>query len=282
MKGSIDLVVMDWGIGGLSVYNALEASLRDRSILYYSDSGSTPYGQLAPSPLRQRLLAVIQSLADEYGTRHFVVACNAASTVLPGLRTTFAKRGLFVTGVIERGVELVAGTRFRRVGVIGGRRTILSRVFPARLQSPQREVIGRIAQPLSALIERGELDSARLHAALATILKPLKTCDALLLACTHYPAIAAQIRQHLPDCQLLDPAAATARYVKRHWRTHWRNEDRPARKPVRMFVTSGRAAEMRMAASAAFGNRLSRIREMSFAETSSPTADEITGAGSSR
>lgn len=261
---------MDWGIGGLSVYNALETSLRSCSILYYSDSGATPYGQLAPSSLRQRLVTVIRSLAERYGARHFVVACNAASTVLPGLRTTFEKHGLLVTGVIERGVELVAGTRFRKVGVIGGRRTILSRVFPARLRSSEREVIGRIAQPLSALIERGELDSARLHAALAAILKPLKTCDALLLACTHYPAIAAQIRQHLPDCQLLDPAAATARYVEDHWQDHWRNENRPARKPVRMFVTSGRAAEVRMAASAAFGNRLSRIREMKIEAGSKP------------
>lgn len=272
MKGSVDLAVVDWGIGGLSVYNALEVSLGQRSILYFSDSGTTPYGKLGPAQLKQRVFAVILSLAERYGVRHFVLACNAASTVLPRLEAAFKKRGLLVTGVIERGVELVAASRFLRIGVIGGRRTILSRIFPARLRSPERKIVGRIAQPLSALIERGELDSDRLHAALTTILKPLRTCDALLLACTHYAAIAAQIRRHLPNCHLLDPAEATAGYVAANWENCWEKDVRPPRKPERIFLTSGRAVEMRTAAALAFGNRLPKIGRMSVVTALRPPA----------
>ena len=266
MKPAVDLAVLDWGIGGLSVCNALDPSLGERSMLYFSDSGATPYGKLGPTQLRQRVLAVILALAERYGVRHFVVACNAASTVLPRLENVFAKRGLFVTGVIERGVELVAATDFRRVGVIGGRRTILSRIFPTRLQSARRTVVGRIAQPLSAMIERGELDSERLHATLAAILKPLRTCDALLLACTHYPAIATQIRQHLPEkCHLLDPAGATAGYVIRHWLHHGKNEAHSPHEAARIFLTSGSPDEMARASRAAFGNQLTGIDTMEIA-----------------
>ncbi len=273
MKRPVDLAVLDWGIGGLSVYNALEPALGGEcSILYFSDAGATPYGKLGPAVLKQRLLAVVLALAEKYGVRHFVIACNAASTVLPGLQVAFQKRGLLVTGVIDRGVELLAATPFRRAGVIGGRRTILSRVFPTRLRTSKGQVVGRIAQPLSAMIERGELDSERMHATLSTTLRPLQTCDALLLACTHYPAIAVQISRHLPGCRLLDPAGATAEYVVRHWRSHWENSARPPRGSAHIFLTSGDTAEMRRAAAAAFGNRLARIGRLEIGAATAPAA----------
>ncbi|HEY8269331.1 MAG TPA: hypothetical protein VIG33_00460 [Pseudobdellovibrionaceae bacterium] len=52
--------------------------------------------------------------------------------------------------------------------------------------------------------------------ALQQILTPLKGYEALVLACTHYPAVSAQIQKFLPSTQLLDPAEATAAFVKSH------------------------------------------------------------------
>ncbi len=157
----VDLVVMDWGIGGLSVYNEILKKVPGLSILYFSDSGSMPYGKMSPEKLRQRLLQLISNFSDQ-GVKHFVIACNAASTALPSLEKEFSKKNLHVVGVIDCGVALVKSTDHKEVGILGGRRTILSHCYSKRLASKNRKVIGRIAQPLSALIESGELVSSRM------------------------------------------------------------------------------------------------------------------------
>jgi glutamate racemase len=250
-----DLVVMDWGIGGLSVYNEIRRLMPHLSIVYYSDSGQIPYGKMPVRQLRARVHEIILSFAAR-DVSHFVVACNAASTVLPELAGAFAREGLNVVGVIEHGVELIRQSPYKNIGVIGGRRTILSRHFSRPFRQPQKKVTGRIAQPLSALIEKGDLHGPQMRETLKQILKPLKSCEALVLACTHYPAVAPQIQKLLPACQLLDPAQATAHFVHRHWKFVTANSRR------QIFMTSGKGRPMIRAAKLAFGTRISKVIEV--------------------
>jgi glutamate racemase len=252
MKRPQDLVVMDWGIGGISVYNEIRKLLPELSILYFSDSGQTPYGKMSAQALSHRVSEVIAGFAAQ-GIRHFVVGCNAASTVLPGLAPSFAAKGLQVTGVIQHGITLIQKSRFQNVAVIGGRRTVLSRQYTQPFSGGKRRVVGRIAQPLSALIEKGELNSPRMHRALHQIIQPLGNCDALVLACTHYPAIGPLIQQMMPGCEILDPAFATAKFVK----TKWHFKAKGPRK--NLFMTSGNGPEMSKAAKLAFGTHISKV-----------------------
>lgn len=99
---------------------------------------------------------------------------------------------------------------------------------------------------------------------LAEILKPLQSCEALVLACTHYPAIAPLIREILPDCHLLDPAEATARYIARRWQIP--NE----KVGETLFVTTGNAKEMKVAAQLAFGNKIEKVIEVGATDRSWP------------
>jgi glutamate racemase len=256
MKPAADLVIMDWGIGGLSVYNEVRLLLPKLSILYYSDSGVTPYGKMPARELEARIHSLVMKFSEE-GIQHFLIACNAASTVLPRLEKKFKSRGLCVTGVIEHGIELIRKSKHRRFAVIGGRRTILARSYTKPFRQGRHAVTGRIAQPLSALIEAGELSSPKMHATLARILGPLKNYDSVLLACTHYPAVAAQIQRHLPEVQLLDPARSTAAFIKKNWR--W---PKTARAPQWIFATSGDPKAMRRSAALAFKVRISDIRSV--------------------
>lgn len=200
--------VIDWGIGGLSVYREIKRRSPRHRIAYVSDSGFTPYGKLKPADLTRRLVEVCGHL-NAQGIREVVIACNAASTAAPTLRRRLPAE-IRIVDVISNGIRLVEKTRHRRVGVIGGRRTITSRVYQSSLKGRRREVVGRIAQPLSALIERGELDSPLMHSTLREILTPLRSVDALVLACTHYPAVAGLIAKFMPGVALLNPAAMTA------------------------------------------------------------------------
>ena len=242
------LGILDWGIGGLDLLKKLRARGSSRDIRYWSDAGAPPYGTLSEPALAERLATVIDTLSAE-GCAQVVVACNAASTALhhPLLHQVGRRRGVAVVGVIAPTLAAIEARGLRRVAVIGGRRTIESEAYAAPLRARGVEVSARIAQPLSALVERGVTDGPELDACLQPILEPLRDAEHLILACTHYVAVRAAIEQRLPRLRsVLDPAAETLHYLDTHW------GDPPGSGRAR-FVTTGDPEASRRAAAAAFG-----------------------------
>src|SRR5947207_1536000 len=124
--------VIDWGIGGLSVYREITRCDPRRSVVYFSDSGATPYGKMPPRELESRVVQVCEHFL-QHPIREIVIACNAAGTVAPRLRSRYRPRGVRVVDVISSGIRLIKSTSFHRVAVIGGRRTILSRIYQRAL-----------------------------------------------------------------------------------------------------------------------------------------------------
>lgn len=228
-------LLIDWGIGGLSVYREIKAAAPSLSCVYVSDSGFTPYGKVPAAELAARLRGLIGGAREFWGIERAVIACNAASTVLGE-----GSWPVPTTGVIEPGLRLVRESGFKKIGVIGGLRTIESRIFSSRLEG--FDVREEVAQPLSALIERGILSGGELQCALTKILKPLAGVEALLLACTHYPAVSGEIQKILPGVKLLDPAEATARELPQALGD---GQD--------LFFTSGDPAQMESSGHKAFG-----------------------------
>lgn len=202
------LLVLDWGVGGFGVVRALWEREPGLRVVYVSDAGFTPYGKVAPAPLARRLSAILAHFSRT-GVQRAVLACNAASTVAHLVRA----ESLEVFDMLDAGVEVARATGLSRVGLLGGARTVRSGLHRRRLAALGVDVRGRVAQPLSARIERGDLTSAGLHAEVARIVAPLRSERAVLLACTHYPAIASVLAQHLPGVALLDPAWAVAKRV---------------------------------------------------------------------
>jgi glutamate racemase len=269
------LGILDWGIGGLGFYRLLKARRPHLPVVYWSDAGATPCGKMTPAMLARRVAAVAGAMRAR-GVTHLVVACNAASTALPALGIAQADGQVetpvgpvVLTGVISHGIHQAVRSRARVLGVVGGRRTITAGLYRRALRQAGCDVIQRVAQPLSGMIERGVLDGPLLRAALARILGPLRQVDALVLACTHYPAIAARISEVLPEAELLDPSEELLRFVLRHWRratpsTSPRTSPQPSsgRPSADVILTTGDRTSMRRAAWAAFGVRLSYIRQV--------------------
>lgn len=248
MSTSVHLGILDWGIGGLDLYRRLRAAGSRRDVVYWSDAGAPPYGTLPEPVLRDRVATVIERLADE-GCTQVVVACNAASTVLaaPELVRRVAARGCEVVGVIEPAIAAVRREQLPAVAVIGGRRTIESRAYAEPLQATGVRVDQRVAQPLSALVERGLTEGPEVEACLAEILAPLRDAEHLVIACTHYVAALPAIRRELPRLRtVVDPAAETLAWVEARWGLH-------GGEGLARFVTTGEPAAMREAARLAFG-----------------------------
>lgn len=253
------IAVLDWGIGGFGTWKLLRAADPRRPLLYFSDAGFTPYGKVPAAQLAARVRQVASLLVSR-GATHLVVACNAASTVLPRLGVSGDAGQLDVpggtvrvTGIIRHAVRLARRSRPHRLGIVGGQRTIRSRAY-RRALAGRGVVIQRVAQPLSAFVEAGDLDSKALRAELRRILAPLRTVDALLLACTHYPALSARFAELLPNVKLLDPAEELVAWVESHW-----TADRSATPAV---LTTGSADLLRRAADRAFGVAVGRAQQV--------------------
>jgi glutamate racemase len=252
------LGIVDWGIGGIGLLALLDDLVPALPVTYWSDTGSVPYGLQRTADLRGRLRAVVAELAAR-GCTEVVLACNAASTVLvgPGL----GPAPVPVEGIIGHGIDAVppgAGP----VGVVGGRRTILGAYHRRGLEAAGRTVRARVAQPLSAHIEAGRTGTPEFVADLRHIVAPLHGVDALVLACTHYPAAARWFADELPGTVLVDPAAHLAAAVAAR---HPEAAGPRRATAARTLLTTGDPAAMRRAAAAAWSADLAGIEPVALA-----------------
>lgn len=238
------LGIVDWGIGGIGLLNALDRLAPGLPVLYWSDAGATPYGRMGVDELTDRLLTVVTALAER-GTTEVVLACNAASTVVGRLGAAAVP----VEGIIGHGVASVSDDITGPIGVVGGRRTIAAGHYRRALARPGRVVLSRVAQPLSAHIEAGRTGSPQFRADLAKIVAPLQRVEVLVLACTHYPAANPWFAAALPHAVLIDPSERMATAIAaRHPRAQISTG-----LSARVFLTTGDPKAMRLGAARAWG-----------------------------
>jgi glutamate racemase len=243
------LGITDWGIGGISIYKLIKERLGGVPVVYFSDTGATPYGMMTRGELVLRLNQVIEFLRSK-GVTHLLIGCNAASTAIPFLDADDIK----VEGVIGTAVKVAAEAKPSRLGLIGGRRTVLSGVYRKAFAKRGIKAKQRIAQPLSGLIECGDISSDKLKAEAGRILSPLKNCSHILLACTHYPAIENVLRDLVsPQTRFIDPAQALV-YTVSKWHVRYGGKD--------IFVTTGDADQMKRSAMLAFKVNIAQARKV--------------------
>ena len=154
--------------------------------------------------------------------------------------------------MIEHGIEAARASGSHLIGIVGGRRTILSGMYRRGLSSGGRVIRQRVAQPLSAHIEAGNIESEDFLLDLRRIMKPLRDVDALVLACTHYAAIAGRFQELAPEAAIIDPAEQTARWVESHWQL-------PRGSGGDVFLTTGDPESMKSAAREVFGVVIERV-----------------------
>jgi len=243
------LGIIDWGIGGVSIYKLIKQKLGDVPIIYFSDTGATAYGKMTRRELVSRLNTVIAFLRSQ-GVTHLLIGCNAASTVIDLLDHD----GIKIDGMIESGVAAAKKLNPSRLGLIGGRRTVLSGVYRRAFADHKIKVEQRIAQPLSGLIESGDISSDRLRHEAKRILSPIRNCSHILLACTHYPAISALLKEFVSESTVLvDPSNELVTRLK----------PMSINKDKDLFLTSGSSEKMKEAAMNAFSVSIKDVRRVS-------------------
>jgi len=209
--------VFDSGVGGLTVFRALERALPAESLIYLGDTARVPYGTKSVETV-ERYATEATRFLKQRGVKLLVVACNSASAVaLPAVE---AEAGLPVLGVIEPGAQrAVACSNSGRIGVIGTRATVDSGAYTRSITKlrPDAQVTARACPLFVPLAEEGWADDEIARAVAWRYLEPLRGAgiDTLVLGCTHYPLLEGVIGEVMGEgVTLVDSAGSVANQTR--------------------------------------------------------------------
>lgn len=248
MKDSRKMIgVFDSGYGGLTVLKAFLERLPDYDYLYLGDSARAPYGNKSLKVVYEYTRQAVEFLFG-LGAVLIILACNTASAkALRKIQQEWLpvnqpnKRVLGV--VIPLAEAAVEASRWGRIGVIGTRATVESRVFEQELHklNPAGKVFEKACPLLVPLVEEGWVGKPETNSILKKYVRPLKSTaiDTLILGCTHYPFLKNDIARIMgKNCRVLDAPAIVADKLTDYLHRHPEIQTRLTRNSTRTFYTT--------------------------------------------
>lgn len=210
--------IFDSGVGGLTVANAIKQILPGESLVYFGDTAHLPYGDKSAEAIRYYSGKITEFLLD-HNAKVILVACNSASaSAFDTLQKEFQDRAPLID-VIDPVVDYLATRNFRKVGVIGTKRTISSGTYDAKIREriPGTRLVSMATPLLVPMIEEGFIFDDISNAIIRTYLSNdiLKGIEALILGCTHYPIIRNQISKFFNfNIEVVDSARIVSMILK--------------------------------------------------------------------
>ena len=217
------ILVIDSGLGGLTVLREIVGARPDAHYVYVADDLFFPYGHHSEDEIIARVVPLVGELIAAHAPDLVVIACNTMSvSVMTQLRAAY--RVPFV-GTVPAIKPACAASKTRRVSVLGTRATV-KREYTQTLirdhgQGCEVTLVGSV--DLASLAESA-LSGTDVsdHAILAELAPcfvgdgeddPART-DTVVLACTHFPLLMDRLVRLAPwPVNWIDPAPAIARRV---------------------------------------------------------------------
>lgn len=252
--------IFDSGYGGLTVFDKIREAMPDYDYIYLGDNARTPYGPRSFEVVYRFTRQAVEKLFSE-GCQLVILACNTASA--KALRT-IQQRDLpqwdparRVLGVIRPTVELMDRiSATKHIGILGTSGTISSHSYVMEIEKmfPHITVTGEACPMWVPLVENNEFSSpgsdyfVKKH--LDHILSVDPQIDTLVLGCTHYPLLAAKIKQYLPaGINILSQGEYVAESLKDYLKRHPEMDRKLTRHGVCRFLTTESADKFSEAAS---------------------------------
>jgi glutamate racemase len=210
------IAILDSGVGGLTVVKEVMRQLPQEKIIYFGDTGRSPYGSRPPEEIQAFTLQIVDYL-NQFKPKMIVIACNTATAV--AIDKIRDKVAIPVLGVISPGARAaIKSSQTGRVGVIGTEGTIQSLAYEQALTSisPNIQVFSQACPLLAPLVERGMFDTDEAVQVVKQSLATLRSnpIDCLILGCTHYPFLSHAISQVMGSgVRLISSAEETAREI---------------------------------------------------------------------
>lgn len=216
----MNIGVFDSGFGGLTVFRALLDRMPSANYIYLGDTARLPYGAKSQATVARYAVSSAQFLVEE-GAEYLVIACNTASAL--ALEAIRASVPVPVLGVIETGANAAkTQTKSGDVLVVATAATVESHAYAAACRERGLRAYEKACPLLVPLVEEGWIEHPVTEKVLRIYLSELLAesqqtglhPDTLVLGCTHYPLLRAQIERRLPpEIKVIDSAETTAEQV---------------------------------------------------------------------
>lgn len=212
------MLVMDSGLGGISVVRALRAQQPGRKLRYLADTAFFPYGGRDAGTLARRAATLIETLAETSQPGTVVLACNTLSTLcLAQLREMLSLPLVGTVPAIKTAAAQSASRRFTLLATPNTAHSVYTNDLVEQFAAGCNvDAVG--APNLAQIAEKILLGEPLADEEIAAELAPVFHDDAkgrtdtVVLGCTHYPLILDRLKKNAPwEVQWIDSGDAIAR-----------------------------------------------------------------------
>jgi glutamate racemase len=213
------ILFFDSGVGGLSVLGPTRALLPNAPIVYAADSAGFPYGKCSEAEIASRVPALLGRLVERFHPRLTVIACNTASTI--ALDQVRSALDLPVVGTVPAIKPAAEMSKTRFIGVLGTEATV-RQPYVDDLAAEFAADCTLIRHGAPDLVDLAEAklagDKVSLEAVKAAV-QPMfeardgEKIDTVVLACTHFPLLAGELRAAFPGVNYVDGGPGIARRI---------------------------------------------------------------------
>lgn len=220
MDPAAPILILDSGVGGLTIFDAVRSALPDAPVIYAADFAGLPYGDKTEAEVAARVCGLLGRMAERWQPRLVCIACNTASTIALGMVRDVLE--VPVVGTVPAVKPAAALTRSGVIGLLGTAATV-RQPYVDRLEAEHArgKTLLRAAAPELVLAAeaklRGEAVPAELVGGAARRLRTQpggERMDTVVLACTHFPLLRDELAEALgPNVRLVDGADGIARRI---------------------------------------------------------------------
>lgn len=220
MKGNNKPIgVFDSGIGGLTIAKAMQKEMPQERICYFGDTKHLPYGDKSKESIKEYSAKIAEYLFLKKKCKAIVIACNSASTSAASFLEKEYLNSIPIINVIDPTVEHVMRLHYKKVGLIGTKRTVSSQAYQKRFKKKNIHVdfVSRATPLLAPMIEEGFFNNKISQTIIDSYLNydRFEGIEALILGCTHYPLILNEIKNYYDGkVDVVDSSVVTAKKVK--------------------------------------------------------------------
>jgi glutamate racemase len=211
--------IFDSGIGGLTVAHALVKQLPNENIIYFGDTAHMPYGDKSSVAIQAYAVKIAHMLIQQ-NCKMILIACSSASAAAYELVKEYSAEQAHVMNVIDPIIHFLRDNYAgKQVGLIGTRQTVNSNVYRKKIDDLNLGITlnshptNLLASAIEEFGDNGVIDSL-----LSEYLShpTLHGMQALVLACTHYPIVKANITRYYDNkIAIIDPSDIVALTVKK-------------------------------------------------------------------
>jgi glutamate racemase len=212
------ILVFDSGVGGFSIVNSLENANFAINIDYVADTEFFPYGDKSDLDLLVRIPKIVKLAVEKSQADAVIIACNTASTI-----ALFAIREVLkipIIGVVPAIKPAAILSKTKTIGLLATPRTIGSAYTDQLIEDFAQNIrVIRYGAPLLAraaesfILGQG-LDEIAIKQSIDGLFDHENghEIDVIVLACTHYPLVGAQLAKLAPKkVQWIDSGDAIAK-----------------------------------------------------------------------